>query len=327
MDFYKQLNYSLGNEDWRVEAQALRVNAGDKVICVTASGDRPLHLLMTDCAEIISIDLNRTQNFLLELKIAAINQLDYEKYLAFLGCTPMVKRYEVFKQIQNQLSPEGARFWQEHKKMLHKGIIYQGRIERLTGLAAKFFNLVRRGKIKSLLAFTDLASQREFVTNKWDTRALSKVFEVFVNPCVSKLILNDPGLNQYVEYAKSPGLYIYQRMLNYLNNNLACESPLLQLLFTGKINDKAYFPYLSLANFSSLRRDTQRIKMFTGNVIELLEQDYENEINAFSLSDIASYMPQDVFGRLLHAMVNAAKTGARFCLREFISHRFIPADL
>src|SRR4029078_5372714 len=88
MDFYNRLNYSLGNEDWHVEAQALRIVPKDRVVCVTASGDRPMHLLMTECAEIISIDMNRIQTYLLELKIAAITHLDFEKYLAFLGCTP-----------------------------------------------------------------------------------------------------------------------------------------------------------------------------------------------------------------------------------------------
>jgi hypothetical protein len=32
MDFRTHLNYSLSNEHWHVEEQALRVNKGDKVI-------------------------------------------------------------------------------------------------------------------------------------------------------------------------------------------------------------------------------------------------------------------------------------------------------
>jgi S-adenosylmethionine-diacylglycerol 3-amino-3-carboxypropyl transferase len=163
MDFYKHLNYSIGNEDWNVEQQALQVKQGDRIICVTASGDRPLHLLMTDCAEIISIDMNRIQNHLLELKLAAISALDYEKYLAFLGCTPCINRDAMLQEIKPFLSAESAEFWGKHKKLLKSGIIYQGRIERLTKVVAKAFSLVRSAKIKKLFSFDDIESQRQFV--------------------------------------------------------------------------------------------------------------------------------------------------------------------
>lgn len=67
MDFYQHLNFSIGNEDWHVEKQGLRIAPGDRAICVTASGDRALHLLMTPCESIVAIDMNQIQNFLLEL--------------------------------------------------------------------------------------------------------------------------------------------------------------------------------------------------------------------------------------------------------------------
>ena len=67
--FFKRLSYSIGNEDWETEREALSIQADDKVLCITASGDRPLNLLMNECREIVSIDANPVQNYLLELKI------------------------------------------------------------------------------------------------------------------------------------------------------------------------------------------------------------------------------------------------------------------
>ena len=327
MSFYKSLNYSLGNEDWSAEAQALQVKAGDKVICVTASGDRPLHLMMTDCDQIISIDMNRIQNYLFELKLAAIRQLDYEKYLAFLGCTPASNRFEIFQQIKSALPTSAAKFWQQQKKMIERGVIYQGRIERLTSLASKFFNLARSQKNRTLLSFTDLAEQRDFVQKKWDTHILGRIFETFIHPRISRLMLDDPGLNSYVEYARKPGRYIYQRMLDYLHNGLASKSPLIQLLLTGKITPAAYFPYLTFDGYQKIRRHNASVITLTGNVVEYLNQLPANEINGFSMSDIASYMPQHAFESLLRGIAHAGKPDARFCLREFISKRYIPENL
>lgn len=327
MDFYKQLNYSLGNEDWYVEEQALRVTPGDRVVCVTASGDRPLHLLITNCAEIISIDMNRIQNYLLDLKLTAITKLDYEKYLAFLGCTFTPHRAAIFNQIKSHLSNDAALFWEQHKKMIHQGVIYQGLVERLTYSVARFFNLLRGKKIKTLFSFTEVEQQRDYLIKEWDTKILKKFFEFLLNPKIIKFIFKDPGLNSYVDSSINPGGYIYQRMVGYLQQNLARKSALLQLLLTGKVLPDAYFPYLTYDGYSKIRQDLGRLTYRTDNIVEFLNQYEPNQIDCFSMSDIASYMPQNTFERLLQGIYQSAKPNARFCMREFLSKRIIPTQL
>jgi len=327
MDFYKQLNYSLGNEDWHVEKQALRVNPGDHVVCVTASGDRPLHLLMTECDSIISIDRDSSQNYLLDLKINAIANLDYETWLAFSGCETCDDRYTIFKKFKPHLHPDAARFWDEHKNMIEKGVLYQGRIERLTRLSARLIHLVRHKKIKQLFSFKAIEAQREFVAQHWDTWLWRKLFEVMLNPNISRLILSDPGLNTFTEYTSKPGKYIYQRMLDFLNHRLAITSPLLQLVLLGKLLPEAYFPYLTYEGYLKIRQNINRLTWRNGNIIELLTQENDGTFDCYSLSDIASYMPQAAFEKLLRAISHSAKPMARFCLREFISKRYIPENL
>lgn len=327
MDFYKRLNYSLGNEDWSVEEQALRVAPGDRVVCVTASGDRSLHLLMTECAEIISIDMNKIQNCLLDLKVAAIAQLDFEKYLAFLGCESTPHRQAIYNELKPHLSPDSIAYWDANKKMIERGIVYQGMTERLTNVGSKFFKLLRHKKIEKLLSFTNLEEQRQYVAKTWDTYFLKQVFAVLLNSNFLKYVLNDPGLNSYVDSSISPGKYIYQGMQRYLQNNLARKSPLLQLVINGRILPDAYFPYLTFNGYNKIRRNMNRLTYRTDNIIEYLTNHAPNQIDCFSMSDIASYMPQMIFEKLLQGIHNAAKPGARFCLREFMSKRNIPADL
>lgn len=324
MDFDKRLNYSLGNEDWSVEEQALQVKPGDCVICVTASGDRPMHLLMTDCKEILSLDMNRIQNYLLDLKMAAISQLDYEKYIDFLGCNKTKNRYDIFKQIKPHLSKDSANYWENNKKMIQRGIIYQGVIERLTYVLAKVIKLIRPKKNDVLFTFTDIDSQREYVEKVWDTAIWRKIFKAFLNSNSLKFV-NDPGLSSFDQSIK-PGNYIYQKMRDYLNNTLASESPLLQLIFLGKILPNAYFPYLTHVGYQKIRSNISRLKYQTTNIVEFLNTHTPNEIDVFSMSDIASYMPQEVFERLLQGIYNTAKPEARFCIREFMSKRQIPNE-
>lgn len=327
MDFYNRLNYSLGNEDWSTEEQALRIKSDDCALCVTASGDRPLHLLMTDCAEVIAIDMNIIQNHLLELKLAAITHLDYHAYLEFLGCSPSRYRFSTFKYLTAYLSKEAAEFWKKNKKMLDRGIIYQGRVERLTYYLSILFNLLKGKKISTLFSFNDIESQREFVLSQWNTPLLRKIFDIGFNPNVVKAAINDPGIISYIDSSIKPGAYIYQRMIEYLTNHLAKKSALLQLVFTGRITPDAYFPYMTLDGYYKIRKNAHKLKLYTVNVIEYINQENPETFDCFSMSDVASYMPQESFNQLLNGIYHAAKPQARFCLRKLMCSHTIPDQL
>ncbi len=326
MNFYNRLNYSLGNEDWNIEKQALRITPLDRTLCITGSGDRPLHLLMTDCAEVISIDKNPIQNYLLDLKKTAIAHLPYHDYLAFLGCTPSSTRFATFMQIKMHLTEDAALYWENNKNMLERGVIYQGKIERLIGVAAKCFNLVRRKKIDALFSFTDLESQQTFLKKEWDTLTWRSIFEIFLNSHISKIFSSNHIFNAPSCQNIKPGKYIYQRMLTYLNNNLAKNSPLLQQILKGKISSESYYPYLTFDGYNKIRQNLSKLKFHTCKIVDYLN-DHPNSFDCFSMSDIASYMPQAAFENLLNGIHTAAKPKARFCIREFISRSSIPQPL
>src|SRR4051812_25068788 len=123
--FFSKLNYSLGNEDWETERRALQIRPSDEVCCITASGDRPLHLLLCDCRRLTAIDANVAQNHLLKLKCAALQELDYDTYLGFLGAMPHGQRDDLLRRISPHLDAESAQFWLQNAAMVRKGILYQ----------------------------------------------------------------------------------------------------------------------------------------------------------------------------------------------------------
>ncbi len=67
--FFSRLSYTWGNEDWNTEREALQIGSQDTVLCITASGDRPLNLLVDDCHRMVAIDANQQQNYLLHLRL------------------------------------------------------------------------------------------------------------------------------------------------------------------------------------------------------------------------------------------------------------------
>ena len=123
MGFYNTLNFTSANEDGRSELAALAPLSGARVLCLTASGARPLDLLLGDPAEIVSLDLNPAQNRLLALKIAAHRHFSEAEIYAYLGITPCADRMALHARLEPDL-PEATRaLWQaKHREVSHPAL-------------------------------------------------------------------------------------------------------------------------------------------------------------------------------------------------------------
>jgi S-adenosylmethionine-diacylglycerol 3-amino-3-carboxypropyl transferase len=324
--FFSRLSYSLGNEDWRTEQKALAIQPTDDICCITASGDRPLNLLTAYCQSITCVDANPIQNYLLELKKIAIQQLNYIDYLSFLGATPGKNRWVTLQKLLPFMEIQAAAFWAKQKGMIEKGVLYQGATERLTKVVSRFANLFRGRKIKKLFAYDDLDAQRRFVKEKWDNYFWRQLFKVILNPFISRFMLEDPGLAN-VGKTIQPGTYIYERLTASLNRDLAKRNLLLSLILKGEISSDAFSPYLTEQGFNIIKSQLNRLHGQTQGIVEYLESIDGPTFDVFSLSDVASYITHADFVRLLHAMLKTAKPGARFCMRQFLSAHDIPAEL
>lgn len=325
--FFSRLNYSFGNEDWNTESQALQIKPDDHVFCITASGDRPLHLLLEGCKHITALDANPVQNYLFDLKCAALRTFDYDTYIGFLGGSPRDDRDILFRQLLDQLDPEAARFWFNHPKMIRKGALYQGSVERLTYNVAVLTRLLRPKKVEKLFAFKDLAEQREFVHNEWDTFFMRNIFSIGLSRTLMNIFAVDPGLRSYVDPNISLGTYIYERMLNSLSHCLAKDNLLVSLLFRGFIEKSAFPPYLQQESSQIIKQRLDRVSYVTQDVVSYLAKAPSYSIDCFSFSDVASYISQEEFNRVLHDIYRTAKPGARFCIRQFSSNHTMPSEL
>jgi S-adenosylmethionine-diacylglycerol 3-amino-3-carboxypropyl transferase len=326
--FFSRLNYSFGNEDWSTELQALKIKKDDNVICITASGDRPLHLLLDDCKSLTSLDINPIQNHLLNLKCAAMEILDYEDYIAFLEGTPAhANKMHSFKKILNNMNGESAEFWLKNKKIALNGVLYQGKTESLCKIISKVIRTLRPKKVKRLFQFDNLDEQKKFLSAEWDTFLIRKCFDVGLSPFLIRWFNSDPGLYSYVDPSIRLGSYIYNRMMHSLNCYLAKENPFLSLLFKGTISKEAFPPYLTAKGSEVIRTRLNRLTVKTMELNSYLETVPPESYDCFSLSDVASYVGQEDFNRMIRSVYRAAKPSARFCIREFSSSHKIPAEL
>lgn len=325
--FFSRLSYSFGNEDWRVERQALKIQPEDTVVCVTASGDRPLDLLLDECKELISVDLNPIQNYLCKLKATAMRHFNYDDYLSVLGAKEDKFRSEKIDRLLPLLTLEEKNFWIANRKLLNKGVLYQGAVERLCKKIAVFMRIFRGKKIDTLFEIEDIETQKKFVNEVWDSTFWRKLFCSILNSKVIRRTLHDPGFLDPHDNSIRPGNYIYERIHRSLETAPANENPFLTLIFKGRVPSKAFPPYLTPTGTHIISKRLSKMRWENANMIDYLESVKPSSIDCFSLSDIASYMDALSFDRLTRAVLRAASANARFCIRQFMSNHSIPKDI
>ncbi|MCM2281509.1 MAG: BtaA family protein, partial [Bdellovibrionaceae bacterium] len=84
MHYFDDLNYTLSNEDTRIEHGLLKKGA-DHVFSIAGSGARVLPLIAKHPKNLNVIDMSQEQLYLNELRLAAAQELTYEEFLFFIG--------------------------------------------------------------------------------------------------------------------------------------------------------------------------------------------------------------------------------------------------
>jgi S-adenosylmethionine:diacylglycerol 3-amino-3-carboxypropyl transferase len=117
-------------EDSLVEREvALKVRP-EKILYIGSGGCTAFSLLTDSVKNVYCIDSNAAQCALIELKKAAIENLNREEYLQFIGEQPSPDRKRIFNSIMNHLSPEVMEYWLKHEAYIEMGINRCGATER-----------------------------------------------------------------------------------------------------------------------------------------------------------------------------------------------------
>ncbi len=318
-------SYTSVNEDWRTEATALAPGPRDAILCVTGSGARPLDLLALSPRRVVAVDRSPAQSALLEVKAAAMRALPFESYARFLGLhpAPARERFAVFEALLPGLEPSTARLLGTRRRDIERGLLYSGRWERYFRSVGRLSRLLRPGLVPRLFSFDDLAAQRRFVSRRWDTPFGRLLTAAALSPPATRILLRDPAFS--TERAARGGRFVSERMTAHLGRVLARESFMASLVLRGELPGTDLPPHLTPEGFATIRRNLDRLWIVTGDVAGHLRRDTETgPFDAFSLSDVPSYLSAGSLARLLDAVVRHSAPRARFCLRLFLVRPPLP---
>ncbi len=277
--YFTGLNYSLANEDNRIES-ALSTHSKN-ILAVCGSGARAFSLIHDNLENLTIVDISQAQLDYARFKQELIKVMSFDEYLTFMGLKDanLIDRISIFKKYQH-IDWVYQYFQQIPMDMLASGFVYSGRWESfLIKLGALITTLT--GYENFPMDFEDRAHAFRF----WPEKRLKVLINILAHPVL---------LNKLLYKGQMISLNNYHLGEFLINNFKQCffeKDPKFsffhQMLFLGKIKFPEAYPLeFQRGTFEQIKNFKGRVSFVKTNLLDAIEQ---FKFDFASLSNVASY--------------------------------------
>ena len=327
--YFNALNYSLANEDTRLELDLCKSYKPKSILSICGSGGRFLPLLAAGPKKIVALDLAPQQLFLAELRQSTILECDWNTFLLFWGFPPFrveenrARRREIFDTLT--LSDGCRRYFEELFTMYnYEGLIYKGKWERTIIGVPKLLRRFVGTRYDQMFDFKTQEEQDAFLNE----RLSDKIWKV-VPRGVVLLFGNAAFFNAFLyrgHFVKKniPGTYydFYRGAFRRLfANGLARENYFLQLCFFGELRYPEGNPVEALEEVFNASKATLKknpdIELVLDNVLEYSRKT-NDKFDFVSLSDVPSYFTGDDERQYMQGLKRNLNPGAIVVVRCYL---------
>lgn len=322
---FSEVRYANCWEDADILCNALRPEAGSRVLSIASAGDNAFALL-ADGAEVVAADLSPAQLACVELRRASFATLEHDELLGFLGIRPHDDRTATFHRISTQLSASVRNYWLALPQVLASGVVHAGKFER-------YFHLFRRRvlplvhsrrRVEELVRPKELGERRTFYEQSWNSWRWRCVFKLFFSRFVMGRLGRDPEFFRYVEGSVADR--ILERARYALTELPTHDNPYLDYILFGNYRE-ALPRYLRPENFDKVRQNLDKLTTFEGTIEQATEEYGEEGFDGFNLSDIFEYLDPAHCESIFRTLLDRSRAGARFAYWNMLSPRQRPESL
>src|SRR3989338_2444930 len=323
-----EIMYSMCWEDYSLLNKALGVGKSSSVLSIASGGENALALALHHPKRIVAVDSNPAQIYLLELKIAAINNLEFGDFIGFLGLADADRR-SIYQGLELYLGEKARIFWKGNSNLISTGIIHCGKFEKYLSYFRKLVlhRIISADKVGKFLKLDSLKEQRAFYGRHIDGVLWKAMFRIFF----SKTVMSSLGRKRsYFEHSRKKGIssHYLEKTAYGLTSIPAKSNPFTHFILSGMIPYPLHgHPYLDRDNFLLLKKEAGRIELVHSSIQDYLS--HAQEFDRFNLSDVFEAMPQEEYERILSAIAAASHNGTRICywnnLVQRNSHASVPS--
>lgn len=346
--FNDEYIYAFTWEDTRVDERILNLKSDDVVLAICSAGDNILSYALQSPARIHAVDLNPSQNHLLELKVAAYSSLPYEDFWKIFGDGKHPEfRSLLISKMSPHLSSRAFQYWlsNHHIFTKSKGGLYD------TGGSKHGIRIFRwitllfgcRSAVKALLATKTLNEQREIWRNRIRPALLSRIVSYLVisqeaflwtalgvpknqlaiieaDHAVSDAV---KGPNPTAKNTRSHAIWEY--MVNTLDpmiesTHIAADNPYYLVCVDGKFSRRCHPDYLSQQAHARLSRPNafDGLRIHTDEIDEVIARIMPGTLTVAVVMDSMDWFDpgSNAAAAQIMKLNRALKMGGRVMLRS-----------
>jgi S-adenosylmethionine-diacylglycerol 3-amino-3-carboxypropyl transferase len=334
-----KIDYYTCWEDFQIIQNALQINSGDVIFSITSGGCNILNFLVYNPKKIVAVDYNPYQNYLLELKIEAIRNLDYSQFLQFMGIAPSNEREKIYEMVRKKLSDNARTIWDRNSYAIRKGVLLVG--EQNVKNFGKLLRFLKGSKtIENFFLCQDIKKQTDYFYRyiyglPWRLyqRYTSQDWVVKLMLCL-RAVRELPyrrrraaGYFQYLQNVHYPSDH-HKKIEEVFSKIPVRNNHFASLMLLGYYFNKDCFPpYLKEENYDNMQQRVDRIEMESASVSEVLKKFPNDYFTKFNLSNIFDWVENTSFQQQLIELTKFGAEGGKILYATTRIDREIPTKI
>ena len=321
------LVYNTCWEDPRIDRALLNLEPESNILMLTSAGDNTLDYLLDDVQHIHCVDINPTQNALLELKKAIFKNGNYALLWDFFGKGKKSGAELIYRQQLRALLPRQAQqFWDGNihnfsPKSTNDSFYFSGTSGKV---ARTVFNQLQRKElmpaVEHLLSATSLEEQAYYF-HEIEPQLWNPFSEWLVGRHATMTMLGVPATQRkMIEQHYEDGLLEFIRhSLNQVFTELSVsDNYFWRVYLTGHYTSDCCPNYLLEENFQALRKRIHRIETQTSSLLQALQKSTKTYSHFVLLDhqDWMAFTQPDQLAKQWKLLLNHAKSGSRILFRS-----------
>ncbi len=322
------LVYNTCWEDPRLDRVALDLTPDDNVLVITSAGCNALDYLIAQPNHVYAVDMNPRQNALLQLKLAAIRELDYDDFFRMFGEGYLPKIRTIYDPLLRQhLQPRSQAFWDKRIRWFdnaRRSFYFRGTSGSFARMMKMYTDKVIkvRPQIEALLDAESLEEQKEIYYGQMYEKFWTGLVKFTMNRDTTMSMLGVPkAQRRQIENQYPGGLIKYiQDCVEAVFVKLPMKDNYFwRVYMNGSYTRECCPEYIKPENFELLKNNLQdRISTHTDSVQGFLEK-FDGQISRFILLDHMDWLSDHFFPYLeaeWQAIVERATPQARILWRS-----------
>lgn len=329
----RNLVYNTCWEDPRLDRVALALTDRDNVLVITSAGCNALDYALTGTQHVYAVDMNSRQNALLDLKISAIKNLEYEDFFEMFGRGRVANIRTLYRdKLRGSLPPTSRKYWDRFHRFFDDSRRWPFYFRGTSGAFARAINVYidsvvkLRPHVNDLFAAKSVAEQREIFETHLRDRFWTKPLKFAMQRDSTMSMLGVPRSQRiHLEQNYDGGILAF---LNDCLENVFARLPIHDNYFwrvycTGSYTPECCPEYLKPENVQRLKDGlADRISTHTDSVQGFLDNN-EVAISRYVLLDHMDWLCDKHFNILedeWQAIVRRATPDARVIWRSGGTH-------